>query len=154
VSDYHIDWSSSCINTSDSDSLESARLALVRDVATRFKQAIDNLTNRKGQAPLCRSQGGVQGNWLHLCDCAMLGALHRTLYGEAWYSSGTDGWADRSTMSARVLINEVERVRSATVVESRMASRKGGHHHQGCTPWAPITHADVLKSFSGRSHPH
>lgn len=101
------------------------------------------LTNRKDKGFLCRSEGDAE--WKRICDCAMLRAVHRTLDGKTWYHSGEKGWEDKVTISVRHLVVKIQGFRTATVEESGMVKRKGGHHHKDCTPWADITLSAVLK---------
>jgi hypothetical protein len=122
--------------------LEQGRLALLREIGGRLKQAMAKLTDQNTQN--CRSQGN--SDWQKICDCAMLGALHRTLHGKTWYYSGVDGWEDRLRISVRHLVMNIDGVRAATIAESRMASRKGGQHHQLCTPWIGFELPDILKT--------
>ncbi|KAG7293576.1 hypothetical protein NEMBOFW57_003629 [Staphylotrichum longicolle] len=125
------------------EDLEDGRLALLREAGAKLRDAIQTLTNRKDKGFLCRSEGDAE--WKRICDCAMLGAVHRTLYGKTWYHSGEKGWEDRVTISVRHLVVKIQGVRAATVEESGMVKRKGGHHHKDCTPWADITLSGVLK---------
>jgi hypothetical protein len=118
-------------------------LVLLREAGAKLKNAMQNLTNRKGKPFLCRSEGGA--DWQRICDCAMLGAAHRTLHDKTWYHSGEQGWEERVTVSVRHLVVKMQGVRTAIVEESGMVKRKGGHHHKDCAPWADITLANVLE---------
>lgn len=118
-------------------------MALLREAGAKLRDATQTLTNRKDKGFLCRSEGDSE--WKRICDCAMLGAVYRTLYGKTWYHSGEKGWEDRVTISVRHLVVKIQGVRTATVEESGMVKRKGGRHHKECTPWADITLSSVLK---------
>ena len=108
-------------------------MELLGSARAQFKLAIGKLTDRNGEG-LCRSEGPVRRR---MCDCAMLGALHRTLHGKTWYDSGVQGWEKPVKVSMRHLLVEMQGVRKETGEESKMAQLKpGAHFHEKCGPWA------------------
>jgi hypothetical protein len=102
----------------------------------------------------CRSQGIIEHgstNWRQVCDCAMLGALHRVLNSkpQTWYRSGTAGCESRMAISVGRLVDWMEAVRTETIAETQMATtaRRGAQYHKHCSPWPAYTLFEVQSIF-------
>ena len=116
-------------------------MELLGSARAQFKLAIGKLTDRNGEG-LCRSEGPVRRR---MCDCAMLGALHRTLHGKTWYNSGVQGWEKPVKVSMRHFLVEMQGVGKETAQESRMAQlNPGALFHEECAPW-PTTLFDAVR---------
>ena len=100
--------------------------------SAKLKKAISTLTDDTSKG-FCRAEDPL---WSRICDCAMLGALHRTLHSQTWYQSGVQDWESQLTISVRQFLYEIEGVRTATIQQSGMSQMKpGGRFHDKCTLW-------------------
>ncbi|KAH6651278.1 hypothetical protein F5144DRAFT_525097 [Chaetomium tenue] len=115
---------------------EDGRVKIIEVVGNILREALNRLSNP--QAISCNS-GKAQDN----CDCAMLGGVHRALYGRNWYSGGAPSWEKDVTISVHTLVTKVEGIRTAAIGESRM--KRKDHAHKRCTPWVSFTLLDVLR---------
>lgn len=93
----------------------------------------------------CQSQSSAE--WKQVCDCAMLGALHRVLkHNEClhfWHTRTAQEMAEGARPSLWAVVRIVESARLATISESKMNRRQGGAH-VNCTPWARFSLNDIL----------
>lgn len=119
-----------------SEDWEDGRLKIVLAVGDALREALDKLSNPH-IITFC------SGNALDTCDCAMLGGIHRALYGKHWYSRGAPHWEQDVTISVRRLLTKMEGIRTAAIGESRM--RKKENAHKACTPWTPFGLEDILR---------
>lgn len=107
---------------------------------------MDDLAKRNPKS--CRSHGSID-DWRQTCDCAMLGALRRTLaahnFEESWFNAGSGGLGDLATASVRDVVTRLEVVRRGTIEESKMGGKQSGKH-QACTPWDPFTLEHIFAS--------
>jgi hypothetical protein len=119
-----------------SEDWKDGRLKIIEVVGDILREALDKLSNP--QAITCCS-----GNTLDTCDCAMLGGVHRALYGKQWYSHGASHWEQDVAISVRRLLTKMEGIRTTAIGESRM--RKKENAHKACTPWTPFGLEDILR---------
>lgn len=115
---------------------------LVREIASRFKQATSDLTT--GTSPMCSSQESLE--WKRTCDCAMLGALHRIMKRARlpqWDVETAEKLGDTLGKCVTKLVAWLEKVRIVVIDESTMTNRQGGAHN-ACTPWRQLTVEDLL----------
>ncbi|KAK4236626.1 hypothetical protein C8A03DRAFT_16762 [Achaetomium macrosporum] len=119
--------------------LELAHRTLFSAVGKRIREAMEKLTNPD-------SYHLLDGHWQRLCDCAMLGALHRTaalMEVEAWFKPGQEGLGSHTSTCLADVIIQLENMRRSVIAESGMSERQGGAHRD-CTPWTPFTLDDIF----------
>ncbi|KAK4135882.1 hypothetical protein BT67DRAFT_440756 [Trichocladium antarcticum] len=126
------------------EQLTLGRRLLVNEVIGIFRFAMSNLTKPKPNRARCRSQESLE--WKNTCDCAMLGALHRTLVGHQnfrdWHTLSEEESEKQILISVCQMVAELETIRMATIDTSRM--RRHTIAHRDCTPWQQFAVKDIL----------
>lgn len=123
------------------EQIEKGRLTQLQEVAKRFKLAIDAMCDPAKSR--CTSDGS---DWKRICNCAMLGSVHRELHSKVWYGSGVEDWVEKTTLSVRHLVQRLKEVRTTAVDNSGVVKRKGGIHHTKCSPWDSFTIQDIVNA--------